>query len=146
MNKFFCSKRAIVFGMTLLFVCGINLETFSPDTATVFAQERDKSTESKKTQTYDKLGEAKQWYNRIVDWVVGKFTDGKDYIDDKFDFGSENKGPQVLFVMPVYLALIVFGFFIIKWSYNIIRDILKAIFGKSEEGPRRRVTIRNRKR
>lgn len=135
----------MVFGMTLLFVSGINLETFSPGTAPAFAQERDRSTESKKTQTYDKLGKTMAWYNNAVDWVSGKFTDAKDYIDEKFDFGSENKGPQVLFVLPVYLALIVFGFFMIKFGFNILRDILRAIFGKSEEGPRRRTTSRRRR-
>lgn len=132
--------------MTLLFVSGINLGTFGPDTADVFAQERDRSTESKKTQTYDKLGKTKQWYNNAIDWVEDRFTDGKDYIDEKFDFGSENKGPQVLFVLPVYLGLIVFGFFMIKWSFNISRDIFKAIFGKSEAGPRRRASSRSRRR
>ena len=146
MNKFFFSKRAIVFGMTLLFVSGINLEMFGPDTAAVFAQERDKSTESKKTQTYDKLGKAKQWYNNALDWVGHKIIDFTDYIDELVDFGSENKGPMALFGVPIYIASIVIFFFVIKLGYNIFRDILRAIFGKSEAGPRRRTSSRPRRR
>lgn len=136
----------MVFGMTVLFVSGINLETFGPDTAAVFAQERDRSTESKKTQTYDKLGKTKEWYLNAVDWVDDRFTDYTDFIDKWLDFGSENKGPQVMFTVPVYIASAFFFFFAIKWSFNILRDILKAIFGKSEAGPRRRTVSRRRRR
>jgi len=132
--------------MTLLFVSGINLETFGPDTAAVFAQERDKSTESKKTQTYEKLGKAKQWYNNTLDWFGGKLIDFTDYIDNLVDFGSENKGPMALFGVPIYIAAIVIFFFIVKLGFNIIRDILIAIFGKSEAGPRRRTSPRPRRR
>ncbi len=132
--------------MTLLFVSGINLETFGPDNAAVFAQERDKSTESKKTQTYDKLGKAKQWYNNTLDWFGGKLIDFTDYMDGLVDFGSENKGPMALFGAPIYVAAIVLFFFIIKFGFNIIRDILGAIFGKSEAGPRRKTSSRPRRR
>ena len=132
--------------MTLLFVSGINLETFGPDTAAVFAQERDRSTESKKTETYDKLEKTSQWYNQVMEWVEDKVTDYTDFIDKWLDFGSENKGPQVMFTVPVYIASAFFFFFAIKLSFNIIRDILKAIFGKSEARPRRKTVSRRRRR
>lgn len=132
--------------MTLFLVYGFNVENFHFETSKVFAQESDKSSESNKSQINDTFDKAKRFFGNIFGWIGDRITDYTDYVDELVDFESENKGPQALFGIPLYIGFALLFIFIVKLSYNIFRDMLKSIFSKAEEPPIRRSRPRSKQK
>ena len=143
MNRFFSINTGIVFGLTLIF-SGLTVSHYHVGIQDVFAQERDKKSESKGTHTSETIGqasdtvdEAKEYLGEVMDWVADKLKLFTDVVDSMVGIEGDNKGTNALFGLPIYFFAALVGFFVIKLTYNIVRDSLAAIFGKSNEGPRR---------
>ena len=141
MKRFSCLKNLIGLGIFFI-VLGISAGHYQMRPLDAFAQERDKKSESKGTHTSDKLAETGEDYDKAkdatgkaMDWVADKMSFFTDWVDSIVGIESDNKGTNALFGLPIYVFVGLVGLFALKMTYNIVRDMLKSMFGKTDGRP-----------
>jgi hypothetical protein len=84
------------------------------------------------------LEKTKKLFNSILSWIGKKVKSFTDLIDSFVGVSEDNKGTNAMFGLPLYILLIIVGIFAFKFIFNILRDILKAIFSSNDGKPKGR--------
>jgi hypothetical protein len=143
-SRSFSIKNAFIVGM-VLFVLGLPTSQYNIGVQDVFAQEEAieggaEGVESSNPENQESgfLQKVKNFFSAIGGWFGSKLKFFTDKIDAAVGVESDNKGTNALFGLPLYILVAIIGIFAFKLIFNILRDILKAIFSGGDGKPKGR--------
>ena len=140
MSRLFSIKSAFIFGVALFFL-GLPISQYNIGVQDVFAQEEviegeAEGTESSNPENQESgfLQKVENFFGAIGGWLGNKLKFFTDKVDAAVGVSGDNKGTNALFGLPLYVFVAVVGFFVFKFAFNILRDMLKAIFSGNSGG------------
>lgn len=133
-SRLFSIKIAFILAMALFFL-GLPTSQYNTGVQDVFAQEEvvDGDAEGAESsnpanQESGFLQKVENFFDIIKGWIGNKLKFFTDKIDAAVGTDPDNKGTNALFGMPLYILVAFVGLFAFKLVFNILRDMLKAIF------------------
>ena len=144
MLRLFSSKNIMILGIVVAIIMfpfsknGLGVSDVSAqimDGGVLFERSHSVNTEN---QAEGMLEKAKNFFNSILGWVGDRVKSFTDLVDKFVGVSEDNKGTNAMFGLPLYIFLIIVGIFAFKFIFNILRDMLKAMFSSSDTKPKGR--------